>query len=152
MRRKTLIKIIAVVLVIAIAAVGYVLRPVKTTNALGDTAQDKCIMVTFLSYEKNFIADAEDIPEGYRVDKVMFEYENMTQEDDSIPNIRCFADGVECEEYAGIKSSFYKLGPEIGPRIAYLDVDFYFVIPEDAAEVTFDYIDDEARTHHKFVV
>ncbi len=156
MRKKTMFKILSAGLVIVLVAgllfVSYMYRPIKTTNTLGDTAQDRAIMVTFLDYKKNFVTDAKTIPEGYRVDKVLFEYKNYTTEHDTIPRIRCFADGVECEEYTGIESTFSQLGPAIGPRITYLDVDFYFVIPEDASEVTFDYIDDEAKTHHTFFV
>lgn len=111
---------------------------------IGSSVTDDDLKITFKSCDTNYTKYSKytSITKGCKVVRAAFTFENISDIDQSLDGIDCYADGEKCEElYFGVEDSNPPTLESVSPGRKFAAV-VYFEVPKDAKKIEFEYESD----------
>lgn len=111
---------------------------------IGSSVTDDDLKITFKSCDTNYTKYSKytSVTKGCKVVRAAFTFENISDIDQSLNSIYCYADGEKCEDlYFGVEDSNPPTLESVSSGRKFAAV-VYFEVPKDAKKIEFEYESD----------
>lgn len=111
---------------------------------IGSSVTDDDLKITFKSCDTNYTKYSKytSVTKGFKVVRAAFTFENISDIDQSLDSIYCYADGEKCEGfYFGVEDSNPPTLESVSSGRKFAAV-VYFEVPKDAKKIEFEYESD----------
>lgn len=108
---------------------------------VGSTVKNDHISIFYKSCNDNFkkYSQYADLKKGYKVIQVVFDFENISEVDQTLNGFTCYADGVKCEEFYFVDDYSSPVLETISAGRKFLDATVYYEVPKDAELIELEY-------------
>lgn len=79
------------------------------------------------------------LADGYKVVEAVFDFENITDSDQSVGHFECYADGVKCDTFYSVDDYSNPDYESISAGRKLTDSKLYFTVPKDAEVIELEY-------------
>lgn len=108
---------------------------------VGSTVKDDDIAILYKGCNDNFkkYSQYADIKNGYKIIQAVFDFENISETDQTLNGFTCYADGVKCEEFYSVDDYSSPTLETISSGRKLLDATVYYEVPKDAKVIELEY-------------
>ncbi len=108
---------------------------------VGSTVKDDDVAILYKSCNDNFkkYSQYADVKSGYKIIQAVFDFENISETNQTLNGFTCYADGVKCEEFYMVDDYSSPILETISAGRKFLDATVYYEVPKDAEVIELEY-------------
>lgn len=107
----------------------------------GSTVTDDYFSITYKKCNSDFknYSQYADVKKDYKIVQAVFDFENVSETDQSVNGFTCYADGVKCDSFYSVDDYSDPWMETISAGRKLLDATVYYEVPEDAELIELEY-------------